>query len=177
MSKQRRLMQEALDKNLPAEALNELYAHIDQSPDDAAEFGRLKQVDRMLKAAPFERAPQGLALKIVAHLAEQLQSGKLDRQSGLALALALALVTLVLTPLLVILGLLIVSVITSAAALSALIGQILSLLGLVLNTLDALVRGAQDVLKAYPEAPVFVTLIPIALLWLGRFAWQNRGEH
>lgn len=176
MSRQRRLMQEALDKNLPAEELSELYAHIDQSPGDAAEFTRLKQVDRMLKAAPFERAPQGLALKIVAHLAEQLQSGQLNRQSGLALALALALVTLVLTPLLIMLGLLIVSVITSATALSALIGHILAVLGLVLNAIDALIRGAQEVLKAYPEAPLFVTLIPIALLWLGRFAWQNRGE-
>jgi hypothetical protein len=169
-------MQEALDKNLPAEEMSELYAHIDQSPSDAAEFGRLKQVDRMLKAAPFERAPQGLALRIVAHLAEQLQNGQLNRQSGLALALALALVTLVLTPLLVMLGLLIVSVITSATALSALIGLILTVLGLVLNAIDALIRGAQEVLRAYPEAPLLVTLIPIALLWLGRFAWHNRGE-
>ena len=177
MSRQNRLMQEALDKNLPAEELSELYAQIDQSPADAAEFQRLKQVDRMLRAAPFERAPQGLALRIMARLAEGLQPEQLRRSSGLALALGLALVTLVLTPLLAALGLLILNVITNATALSTLIGQVINVLAMVLNSLDSVVQGAQDVLKAYPEAPVLmITLIPVALLWLGRFAWQNREE-
>ncbi|MCC6802229.1 MAG: hypothetical protein IT319_05030 [Anaerolineae bacterium] len=177
MSRQNRRMQEALDKNLPAEELSELYAQIDQSPADAAEFQRLKQVDRMLRAAPFERAPQGLALRIMARLAEGLQPEQLRRSSGLALALGLALVTLVLTPLLAALGLLILNVITSATALNTLIEQVINLLAVVLNSLDSVVQGAQDVLKAYPEAPVLMlTLIPVALLWLGRFAWQNREE-
>lgn len=176
MSRQNRLMQEALDKNLPAETLNELYAQIDQSPADAAEFQRLKQVDRMLRAAPFERAPQGLALKIVARLAEGLQPEQLRRSSGLALALGLALVTLILTPLLAVIGWLIVGTITSATALNVLIAQIINLLALMLNSLDTLVRGAQEMLKAYPEAPVLITLVPIALFWLARFAWQNRED-
>lgn len=177
MSRQNRLMQEALDKNLPAEELSELYAQIDQSPADAAEFQRLKQVDRMLHAAPFERAPQGLALRIMARLAEGLQPEQLRRSSGLALALGLALVTLVLTPLLAALGLAILNVITSATALNTLIGQVINLVAVVLNSLDSVVQGAQEVLKAYPEAPVLMmTLIPVALFWLGRFAWQNREE-
>jgi len=176
MSRQNRLMQEALDKNLPAEELHELYAQMDQSPADAAEFQRLKQVDRMLRAAPMERAPQTLALKIVARLAEGLQPEQLRRSSGLALALGLALVALILTPLLALIGWLIISLISSAAALGTLIGQIVNLLAVVLNSLDALVRGAQDMLKTYPEAPVLVSLIPIGLFWLVRFAWQNRND-
>jgi hypothetical protein len=176
MSRQNRLMQEALDKNLPAETLSELYAEIDHSPAAAAEFNRLKEVDRMLRRAPYERAPQGLALKIIARLAEGLQPEQLTRSSGLALALGLALLTLVLTPLLAAIGWLILSTIGNAAALSALIGRIVSLLALVMNSLDTLVSGAQEMLKAYPEAPVLLTLIPIALFWLGRFAWQNREE-
>ena len=170
MSRQNRLMQEALDKNLPAETLNELYAQMDQSPADAAEFQRLKQVDRMLKAAPMERAPQALALKIMARLAEGLHPEQLRRSSGLALALGLALVALILTPLLVILGWMIISIISSAAALGALITQVVNLLALMMNSLDALVRGAQDTLKAYPEAPVLISLIPISLFWLLRSA-------
>lgn len=176
MSRQNRLMQEALDKNLPAEALNDLYAQMDQSPADAAEFQRLKQVDRMLRAAPFERAPEGLALRIMARLAEGLQPEQLRRSSGLALAVGLALVTLILTPLLAVVGWLILSTLTNAAALGSLITHIVNLLALLLNSLDALVRGAQDVLKTYPEAPVLITLVPIALFWLARFAWQNREE-
>ncbi|HVU11484.1 MAG TPA: hypothetical protein VHD90_09410 [Phototrophicaceae bacterium] len=177
MSRQNRRMQEALDKNLPAEELHDLYTHMDQSPDAAAEFQRLKQVDRMLKSAPYERVPQGLALKIMARLAEGLQPEQLRRSSGLALAVGLALITLILTPLLAVLGWLIVSAITSAAVLGTLIGQIVNLLGLLLNSLDELVRGAQDMLKAYPEAPVLmITLIPIALFWLARTALQHREE-
>lgn len=176
MSRQNRLMQEALDKNLPAEELSELYAQIDQSPADAAEFQRLKQVDRMLRAAPFERAPQGLALRVMARLAEGLQPEQLRRSSGLALAVGLALVALILTPLLAVVGWLIVSTLTSATALTALIGQIVNLLALMLNALDALVRGAQQTLLAHPEAPVLITLVPIAAFWLARFAWQNREE-
>jgi len=169
-------MQEALDKNLPAEALNDLYAQMDRSPADAAEFQRLKQVDRMLKAAPLERAPQALALKIMARLAEGLQPEQLRCSSGLALALGLAMVTLILTPLLAILGWMILTLISSAAALGTLIGQVVNLLAVLMNSLDALVRGAQDMLKAYPEAPVLIGLIPLALFWLVRFSSQHREE-
>ena len=177
MSRQNRLMQEALDKNLPAEALNELYAQIDQSPADAAEFQRLKQVDRMLRAAPFEHAPQGLALRIMARLAEGLQPEQLRRSSGMALALGLALVTLVLMPLLAGLGWLILNAVGSAGALTGVINQIAGLVSVVMNSLDALVAGAREVLKTYPEAPVLMLgLIPIASFWLVRFAWKRGDE-
>lgn len=177
MSRQNRLMQEALDKNLPAEVLNELYAQLDQSPADADEFSRLKQVDRMLRAAPYERAPQGLALKIMARLAEGLQPEQITRSSGLALAIGLAVIALILAPLLAGIGWLILNVIGSASALTVLIGQVVNLLALVLNSLDSLVQNAQQMLQTYPEVPaLMLTLIPIALFWLVRFAWQNREE-
>ncbi len=177
MSRQNRLMQEALDKNLPADALNDLYAQVDQSPADAAEFSRLKQVDRMLKAAPLERAPQGLALRIMARLMEGLQPEQLRRSSGLALALGLTLVTLVLTPLLAALGWLILNSLSSATALGSLIGQVVNLLALLMNSLDGLVSSAQELLRTYPEAPILmITLTPLALFWLVRFVWRNREE-
>jgi len=177
MSRQNRLMQEALDKNLPAEELRDLYTQIDQSPTETAEFQRLKQVDRTLRNAPFERAPQGLALKIMMRIAEGLQPEQLRRSSALALAVGLALVTLVLLPLLIIVGVAVLSVITSATALSGLISQIVHLMGLLLSSLDGLVRGAQDMLRVYPEAPtLMLALIPVPLIWLARFAWQNREQ-
>lgn len=177
MSRQNRLMQEALDKNLSAQERNDLYSQMDQSPGDAAEFQRLKQVDRALRAAPMERAPQGLALKIMMRIAEGLQPEQLRRSSGLALALGLALVALVLLPVLIVASLAILGVITSATALGGLITQIVQVLGLLVSSLGGLVNSAQEMLRAYPEAPVLmITLIPIPLLWLARFAWQNREE-
>src|SRR5215207_1158698 len=121
MSRQNRLMQEALDKNLSSQERNDLYSQMDQSPADAAEFQRLKQIDRRLRNAPMERAPQGLALKIMMRIAEGLQPEQLRRSSGLALALGLALITLLLLPVLIVLSLAILSVITSATALGGLI--------------------------------------------------------
>lgn len=177
MSRQTRLMQEALDKNLAAEELNALYAQIDQSPADAAEFNRLKQVDRMLRAAPFERTPQGLALKIMARLAEGMQPEQMTRASGLALALGLALIALLLTPLLAGIGWLILNLVGSAGALATLIDQVANLLAVVMSALDGLVRNAQAMLQTYPEAPaLMLTLIPVGLFWLLRFAWQHREE-
>ncbi|MBN8637613.1 MAG: hypothetical protein J0M07_20000, partial [Anaerolineae bacterium] len=120
---------------------------------------------------------QGLALKIMAKLAEGLQPEHLMRSSGLALALGLALVTLVLTPLLAGLGWLIVNAVGNAGALTALINQIAGLLSLIMNSLDALVQGARAVLNTYPEAPVvMVAIIPIALFWLVRFGWRKEQE-
>ncbi len=170
-------MQEALDGELESQALHELYDRIDQNPDEAVDFQKLKHVDRMLRAAPLERAPGGLALRVMAKLAEGLQPENLRRSSGLALALALALVTLVLTPLLAGLGWLILNAVGNAGALTALINQIAGLLSMIMNSLDALVKGAQGMLNTYPEAPVvMVALIPIAVLWLIRFAGHSREE-
>lgn len=170
-------MQEALDGELESDALHELYQRIDDDPDEAADFQKLKHVDRLLRVAPMEHAPQGLALKIMARLVEGLQPEALRRSSGLSLALGLALITLVLTPLLAGLGWLILNAVGSAGALTALIQQIAGLLSLILSSLDALVKGAQDVLATYPEAPVVMfALIPITLFWLARFGRQEGRE-
>lgn len=173
--RQRRLMQEALDNSLTPDGLQELYERIDQDPAESAEFHRLRSVDRLLRAAPFERAPQTLALKIMARLAEGLNTQNLTRSSGLALALGLALVTLTLLPLMAGIGWLILNTVGNAAALSALITQMSGLLAALANTLQAVVKGAQAVLETYPELPVvMLTTIPIAVFWLLRFAVQNR---
>jgi hypothetical protein len=173
----KRLMQEALDESLSAESLQELYGQLDREPENADEFSRLKRVDRLLKTAPMERAPQTLALNIMAKLAEGLQTHQLTRNSGLALALALAIVSALLLPALAALGWLLINALGSAGALTQVISQLVGLLGVVMAALDGLAKGAQDVLAAYPEVPiVMVTLIPVSLFWLGRFAFQNRRE-
>lgn len=173
--RQRRLMQEAVDKTLPQETLHEFYQQLDRSPRDSAEFQRLRQVDRMLRTAPMERAPQGLALNIMARLMEGLQPDHL-RTSGLALAIGLALVTLFLMPLLGVIGWMLVNAVGSASALTVLIQQIIRVLGIVMTSLGTLVQGAQDILLNYPVAPVLmVSLIPIAAFWLLRFTLKHRA--
>jgi len=167
--RQRLLMQDALDDNLTPEAQRELFQHLDTSAAETAQFARLKQVDRLLKTAPMETAPEGLALRILARLSEGLQSQKLMRPSSLALAIGLALVALGLLPLLGIVGALIINAVGSASALRVLVEQIVTILAFLAQTVDSLIESAQAVLRSYPEAPIAMfTLIPAALLLLWR---------
>ena len=68
--RQKRLMQEALETAPPPEGQRELRQHLDRDAESTAEFSRLKQVDALLRTAPFERAPARLALGIMAKLAQ-----------------------------------------------------------------------------------------------------------
>jgi len=166
----RQQMQEALDARLSAEALKELGRALDKDPNSVAEFNRLRQVDKLLKEAPFERAPKHLALEIMARLAEAMNPENLSRTSGLALALGLALVMLVAVPLLVsAIGLFLYAA-GSAAALSAVLHQIINLLAVVMSMLEVFMQGAQDVLSNSQAPALLMALIPITAYWMLRFA-------
>ncbi len=174
----RRLMQEALDEQLTAEAQHELLKQFDAEPAAAAEYQRLRQVDQLLRTAPMERAPQRLALSIMARLAETLQSKEqLTRNGGLALALGLALVVLVALPLLVASSWLFLSAVGSAAALSSLIQSIVTLLTLLLGMLEVIVLQAQSLIADNPQAPaLLVALVPVALAGLLRYLVNQQSN-
>ncbi|RMF76855.1 MAG: hypothetical protein D6737_19335 [Chloroflexi bacterium] len=169
--RRQQLMQEALDEQLSAEMQAELEAELKADRAVAAEFDRLQQVDRLLATAPFERAPQRLALNIIAKLAEDLQHKHLPRTSGLALALALSLMTLAALPLLISLSWFILSIIGSAAALSTALQQLMQILIAMRGMLDVVVEQAQLMTETYPQlAFVLLAFVPMSMLW----AWLLR---
>jgi hypothetical protein len=175
--RQKRLMQEALDKRLSPEAYEKLRQQLDMDAESSAQFDNLTKLDAMLKSAPFERAPQRLALNIMAKIAEIARQKPLTSISGLALALGLALVTLVTLPLLVAGVTLFIGAVGSATALSALIQQIVNLLALVVAMLEAVVQGAQSVLANYPQAPaLMLAVVPIILFWLLRVTQRKKDN-
>ncbi|NDJ61998.1 MAG: hypothetical protein GYB67_12780 [Chloroflexi bacterium] len=176
MPRKRRLMHEVLDETLPEARLRKLRAEMSEQPEAAAAYNRLRRTDQMLRAAPFEHAPQGLAMKIMTRLATELDPKRFMRSSGLALALGLALITLLCVPVLAVIAWLLISLIGSAGALSGLTQEVVALMSRVLGGLDGLAEGAQDLLAAYPEVPLLMlTLIPLGGLWLAGFAWRNRA--
>lgn len=173
--RQRRLMQESLDDVLSNEARQQLFQQLDAAPEDAEIYNRLKQVDRLLRAAPMEHAPERLALKIMARLAEGLHMQQLSQTAGLALALALALLALLMLPLLAALGWLILNNLGSAAAMSDLLGTLSSMLVYLAHGLENLVAAARQIVETNPQTPLAVlTLIPLAVAWLARSAAQQR---
>ena len=174
--RRKRLMQEALDESLPQDARQELYEELDTDPVSAAEYQRLRQVDRLLRTAPFEHAPKTLALSIMARLAEGLKQQQLSHLSGLALAMALSIVTLVLVPLLMGAAWLFLNAIGSAEALTGLMHTLVRLLTLLLTGIDSLVDGAQMLLKTYPEMPaLMLAIVPVMLTWLARSSVFNKS--
>jgi len=167
--RQKRLMQEALDEQIEVEARQRLFQEMEDDPQSSAEYQRLREVDRLLRAAPFERAPKTLALSILAKLAEGLKQPQLSQLSGLALAIALSIMTVVMIPLLVGISALFLSAIGSAAALTGLLQVVGKMLALVMAGLDTLVAGAQGFLAAYPQTPaLMVTLVPVLVFWIAR---------
>lgn len=170
--RQKRLMQEALDEQLSPEALEQLNQQMGDTTQ--TQFEGLRKLDEMLRNAPFERAPHRLALNIMAKIAEVAKQQNLSTASGLALALGLALVTVVTLPLLVAAATLFLSAAGSAAALSAIIHQIINLLALVVAMLEAFVQGAQSLLANYPQAPMLMlAVVPMILFWLMRAVNRN----
>ena len=164
--RQRRLMQEALDEQLSPEAQQELHERLEVDAEGAAEYNRLRRVDRLLRTAPFERAPARLAMSIMAKMVEDLQP-HLSRISGLALALALALVTLVLFPILLAISWLLIAVLTSAASLTLAALQFANVLAGVRGLLEVMVEQSQLLLDSYPQLPLaLLAFIPLTGLWV-----------
>lgn len=163
--RQARRMHEALDDQLAPEELDALYAGLDGDPKSASAFERLRMVDRLLKDAPLEGAPQTLALRVLARIAE-LKPEQIRRGAGLAIALGLGLVALLLMPLLGALGWLLVNVLSNpAAAVGAVIGALGALVGAVL----AVVQNVQVALQTSPLVPAaLIGLVPAGVILLRR---------
>jgi len=176
----RRLMQESLDDSLSPRATAELHRALDADPLERDEYARLRHIDRLLKTAPLEAAPQTLTTRILARLAASMRDMARDvahsRIGGLALAVALGLVTALLLPLLIGLGLLLLNTLTNASLLSGVIAWAAGALGALAGLLTSLARGAQEILSAYPEVPLALTLIPLGGLWLLRVRAAERRD-
>jgi len=177
---QKKLMQEALDAQLTAEALSSLREQLDNDREAMGQFARLKMVDDLLKTAPIERAPKKLALNIlarIAEMAEEMNAQPEDSPERIQMALALSLVVLVTLPLLVAAVTVYLSKAGNPDALNAVLAEIVNLLSVVLELLEELMTGAQALLNDYPEiAAVLVAIIPLLGYWLLRFMQEQHEK-
>lgn len=174
-ARQKRQMQESLDEALSLEARQRLHQELDAQPEDAELYGRLRQVDRLLRSAPMERAPERLALKIMARLAEGLQTQPLSQTAGMALALALALMGLLMLPLMAAIGWLVLNTLGNAAAMTQLLQSMSNLLITLMRGLETLLQSMRGVVETSPQTPaLLLTLIPLAGVWLARYLGQQR---
>jgi anti-sigma factor RsiW len=170
-------MQEALDGSLDTESLAELRQNLDANAGDSGQFQRLKQIDRTLRSAPHERAPQRMAAAIMSQLSEAVSTRQMPRVSGLALALGLALAAAAILPALLAAGWLLLASLGSAALLASAFQQVAGLLALGLMLAEQAVTSVQALLAANTEAALLlVAAVPLSLLWLLRLGPRLRAQ-
>jgi hypothetical protein len=167
--RKRLLMQQALDAALSPELRQELDSLLESDQEEAAHFSRLKQVDALLSAAPFERAPQRLAVTIMARLAQTVtEAQQMQEEPELneaTLQVAMTLVTVATLPLLVGASWLLLNALSSAELLESVLHQITLLLILVIDVMKVMIEEAQALFASNPEAAIaLLALIPLTLL-------------
>lgn len=179
--KQRRMMQEALDDVLSHEERNALLTLLDKDAETSAEYNRLQKLDRLLRTAPHERAPQRLAATIMARLAEGVKQ-EAEAQLSLAtdpqaqqatremIALALALSTVVTMPLMVGASWLILNAMASPQLLNAIFEQVIAVMLLLIEVMKVFVEQAQLIMQSDPaSAMALLALIPATLFEIAHY--------
>ncbi len=166
------LMQDALDETLSPEQQQELSESLAQDQVAAEEFQAQQQVDDLLTRPPMERAPQRLAMTIMARIGEmaieqQQQRGEFDALMQASLTVALQLVTVATMPLLVGASWMLVNAMADEDLMDEVFTQIVGLLRLTLDTMSVIVEEAEKLSKEDPEAAmVMLSLMPVTMLEL-----------
>lgn len=167
-----RLMQESLDEALSSEHVTELRRELSRDARQAKEYEKLKRVHQLLSNAPHERAPERLALSIMARIAQSVSEEakaqeELSPETEQALMLSLTLVFLIAMPALLAASWLVVNAISSPDVLTNVIHQILALLAAILEALQTLLDACETLIHDNPEAVgAALALIPVVLLGL-----------
>lgn len=162
-------MQEALDGTLSPEMTEQLWQHLDTDEEAADTWGRLQSVDDMFRAAPIERAPERLAVTIMARLAQSVQSqAELDgmpEATEQALMLALSVVVLVMLPTMIAASWLVMQGIANPDLLNQVLLQAIALLQIMIQALVILLEEVEMLIREEPEmAAVATALIPVVLI-------------
>lgn len=175
LNRKQQLMQESLDRQLSPDAEQELDAFLNQDQEGADEYTRLKTTDDLLRTAPYERAPQRLALKIMARIAEAVREQQSTEQelSEMAEAIvnvALTTVTVATLPLLIGASWMMLNTHARQEVVEDVLARVTALVVLTIDIIQVMLEEAE---AAYTEenpevAMAILTMVPATLLLLVR---------
>lgn len=163
------MMQERLDGQLDAEREEELFQHLERDMQAAEENAQLESVHGLLSDPPVERAPQRLAITIMARLAQHLEAQaelqQLPEEIQQALMLSWSLVSVSMMPVMVAASSMVLNAQASPAMLNRVLNQSISLMVLMIDALVVMLEEVERLIEEDPDmAPVALSLIPTALL-------------
>ncbi len=164
----RDMMQQALDGELSPEHEEELLTHLDRDEDAAQEFDRLRRIDRMLRRTSTRRAPDRLAVTIMARLAEsmeaKLQQEDLPESTQQMIMASLSLVMAMMHPMMVAASWMVLNTDEDPDVFTELTVQSVALLYLMIDAMKALMQDLEQMVHDDPEvAKVALSLIPFML--------------
>lgn len=162
-------MQEQLDGVLSETEAEELLNRLDQDEDAAETFANLQRVDDLLSSAvPHKRAPERLAVTIMARLAQtvqmQAQMEKLPPETQQALMLSLGLVTMAMMPGMVAASWMVLNTNASPEMLTQIMLRTIFLLKLIIDALVYLLEEIEHYVRTDSDmAYAAMALLPIVL--------------
>jgi hypothetical protein len=170
------LMQEALDETLSFEQQRELAERLENDVDASEAFDQQQRVDDLLQRPPMERAPERLALTIMARIAEmahqqQQQEGEINAFAEASLRVAAQLVTVATLPLLISASWMLVNAMANPKMLDDVLEKVVGLLLLMIDVMSVLMEKAEEVAADDPElALAILSMMPVVTLDLVEIA-------
>ncbi len=164
----RQRMQENLDGVLEEELAEELYAYLNADEEAAEEYSRLEQLDNLLSRAPHVRAPQRIAVTIMARLSHQLQReadvDHMPEEVRQAFLMSISLVMLETMPMMIAASYLVLNAGRDPKLIGRVLERTIALQVMVIDALVFLLKEVEYQLSRDPEkAAVTMSLIPIVL--------------
>lgn len=161
----RQLMHEKLDGVLSDDLTEELYRHLSQDNRAAEEYAQLENVDNLLSRAPVVRAPQRLAVTIMARLAQSIEAqaklNDLPETVRQAVMTSLSLTMVSMMPMMVGASWMVIHAMADASLLTRVLERVVFLMHLVVQAQLILIEEIERVVKQDPElAAAALTLLP-----------------
>lgn len=161
-------MQQVLDGQLSREQEEELFAYLRENEHEAEKFDRLMSVDQLLTRSQHVRAPERLAITIMARIAqsveEQTQQGEMTEEMRQAIQISLGLAIVITMPMMIAASWLVLYAKRGPEVLTAVFYQVVALMRMMLDALGILIDEVETLAKEDPKmAPVALALIPVTL--------------
>ncbi len=162
------MMQAAIDGQLSDDMAAKLVEMISRDQAAAREFGKLRQIDALLKRAPSKRAPARLAATIMARVAERMQAetamSDMSPEMQRVMMLSLSAAMMAMMPMMEAASWLVLHARRDPELLSDVMLETIGWMTLVTNALIQLLEDAENLARSEPEvAAATLALTPYML--------------
>lgn len=168
-------MNSALDQGLSAAEAQELQARLNDSPETAELWSRLKRVDWLLRNTPMVAPSAEFAGRVMAAVAVMGMPRIANKRLALGIVLGLLVAAMLAVPVMSVALILLFRTITDPSTFSTVFQAVASALGYVVGVVSDAGSRLDTLVHETPMVPALLsTVIPLAMLW-GWLVWYLSG--